>query len=95
MPISVPRLAAARVLLVGLLAVTSGLRADDGPPPDPIPILTAPAERGPETAAPLTLARALQQALDFHPDLAVARREVEAEEGAALQAHARPNPSIE
>jgi cobalt-zinc-cadmium efflux system outer membrane protein len=42
--------------------------------------------------APLTLAAALDLALRANPDIAVARRELEATEGTVIQGHARPNP---
>ncbi|KQP13181.1 TolC family protein [Pseudorhodoferax sp. Leaf267] len=44
--------------------------------------------------APLTLAAAVQLALDRHPDLSAARREVDATEGARTQAGAIQNPSL-
>ena len=47
-----------------------------------------------EPAAPLTLARALQLALANNPDIAVARREYAATEGALIQGQARPNPEL-
>lgn len=45
-------------------------------------------------APPLTLASAVQQALAQHPDLAAARREIEAAQGALDQAGAYQNPAL-
>ena len=47
-----------------------------------------------ESAAPLTLAMAIQLALVNSPDIAVARREYAATEGALIQGQARPNPVL-
>ena len=47
-----------------------------------------------EPAAALTLAAALQLALANNPDIAVARREYAATEGALIQGQARPNPEL-
>ena len=47
-----------------------------------------------EPAAPLTLATALKLALANNPDIAVARREVEASDGAVMQSSARTNPEL-
>lgn len=44
--------------------------------------------------APLTLAAAVQLALDNNPELSSARREIEATEGARVQAGASPNPTL-
>ncbi|CAN7766441.1 TolC family protein [Pseudorhodoferax sp. LjRoot39] len=46
------------------------------------------------SAPPLTLAAAVQTALQNHPDLSAARREIEATEGARTQAAAYQNPSL-
>ena len=48
-----------------------------------------------EGGGPLTLAAALDLALQANPDITVALREREASEGAVIQGRARPNPSIE
>ena len=45
-------------------------------------------------APPLTLASAVQQALAQHPDLAAARREIEAAQGALDQAGVYQNPAL-
>ncbi|MCI3204152.1 MULTISPECIES: TolC family protein [Pandoraea] len=42
----------------------------------------------------LTLAQAMQLALDNHPTLRIARREIDAQTGALMQAGARPNPEL-
>ena len=47
-----------------------------------------------DALAPLTLAAALDLALRANPDIAVARRELEATEGTVIQGHARPNPEV-
>ena len=47
-----------------------------------------------EPAAVLTLAAAIQLALAHNPDIAVARREYAATEGALIQGQARPNPEL-
>lgn len=47
-----------------------------------------------EPQAPLTLAQALALALANHPELAVARRELEAVDATIVQAGARPNPEL-
>ena len=47
-----------------------------------------------ESAAALTLAAAIQLALVHNPDIALARREYAATEGALLQGQARPNPEL-
>lgn len=46
------------------------------------------------SASTMTLAQAIELALNRHPDLAVARREVEAALGATQQAGVLPNPSL-
>ncbi len=48
-----------------------------------------------EAAAPLTLAAALALAMQANPELAAARHEAAALDGAALQAAARPNPQLQ
>lgn len=45
-------------------------------------------------AAPLTLASAVQLALQNHPEIAAARREIDAAEGARTQAQAYQNPTL-
>ncbi len=47
-----------------------------------------------EPAATLTLAAAIQLALANNPDIALARREYAATEGALIQGQARPNPEL-
>lgn len=47
------------------------------------------------TTVPLTLAAAVQLALDNNPELSSARREIEATEGARVQAGAFPNPTMD
>lgn len=47
-----------------------------------------------EPTAALTLAAAIQLALANNPDIAVARREYAATEGALIQGQARPNPEL-
>lgn len=47
------------------------------------------------SAVPLTLSAAVQLALDNNPELSSARREIEATEGARVQAGAFPNPTMD
>lgn len=47
-----------------------------------------------ETAASLTLQKAVALALEGNPDLTVAKREIEATEGQVLQGQVRPNPEL-
>mgnify|MGYP000105994616 FL=1 len=53
-----------------------------------------PADRGLEPAASLSLAAALELALNANPELAVASRELNATEATIVQAQARPNPEL-
>jgi cobalt-zinc-cadmium efflux system outer membrane protein len=43
---------------------------------------------------PLTLAAAIRTALDRNPEIQIARREIEAAQGARIQAGVRPNPTL-
>lgn len=62
-------------------------------PPVPAPALAAP---GPaSSAAPLTLAEAVELALQFSPQMVASQRELEASEGSVIQAGARPNPELQ
>ena len=56
------------------------------------PVAAAPP--GSVALPPLTLAAAIRTALERNPEIQVARREVEAAQGARLQADARPNPAL-
>lgn len=70
------------------LVIVSALAAFSGPSIAQTPISHAAAD----VFAPLTLAAALDLALKGNPDIAVARRELEATEGAVIQGYAYPNP---
>ena len=55
--------------------------------------------QAPQTAAvspaePLSLAKAIELALDGNPEVAAATRQLEATEGQILQGHSRPNPEL-
>jgi len=77
-----------------LFAVTAGAACAQALAPPPAPQRTAHGEQQANGAAPLTLPRAIALALDGHPDLAVAQREIEATQGQVLQGRARPNPEL-
>ncbi len=90
-----PPLALLADLLAGLvLSLPAATRAAS---PAPVPPVLPAAESGATTSravAPLTLPEALRLALAGNPQLAAARRELEASEGAVLQSRARPNPEL-
>lgn len=75
-----------------LVAASGGTFAQSTPSPvvtEKIPqLLTTPA------AEPLSLAKAIELALQGNPDVAVATRQLEATEGQILQGRARPNPEL-
>lgn len=81
--------ASAAVILV---AASGGTFAQSTPSPvvtEKIPqLLTMPA------AEPLSLAKAIELALQGNPDVAAATRQLEATEGQILQGRARPNPEL-
>ena len=52
------------------------------------------APRKAEAASPLTLSAALEMAVAVNPELAAARRELEAIEATVIQARTRPNPEL-
>lgn len=47
-----------------------------------------------ESATPLTLQQAIERALADNPDLTIAQREIEANDGLVMQSHVRPNPEL-
>ncbi|HJV76484.1 MAG TPA: TolC family protein [Noviherbaspirillum sp.] len=63
--------------------------------PDNIPTTQLSISTNREPTGPLTLRAALDLALQSNPDLLAIQYELEAVEGALLQAGARPNPSVE
>ena len=72
----------------------SGGAFSQGLPPGP-----AVGERAPQSAAaaaaePLSLARAIELALEGNPEVAAAKRQWEATEGQVLQGRSRPNPEL-
>ncbi len=73
------------------LAVTMAI-ATGAPYPRPAGAQTSIARVATNPAGTLTLEAAIDLALGASPILAVARRELEATEGAVVQGHARPNP---
>jgi outer membrane protein, heavy metal efflux system len=56
--------------------------------------LTVFAQTFSEPAAPLTLRSAIEYSLAYNADILVARRELEATEGAVIQSRVRPNPQM-
>lgn len=77
------------------LASASALAQPVGTTPAATPFSQAASPATPATtAAPLTLAAAVQLALENHPELSAARREIEATEGARIQAGTYQNPSL-
>ena len=71
-------------LFISLMCLSSAYAAD----------MTYRAASTTEPATSLTLATAIQLALDANPEISVARREREAVAGAQVQAAVRPNPSV-
>lgn len=72
----------------------SGGAFSQGLPPGP-----AVGERAPQSAAaaaaePLSLAKAIELALEGNPEVAAAKRQWEATEGQVLQGRSRPNPEL-
>lgn len=78
---------------LGAAVVVPVAFAQDTPPTSAPAAAQAP-ERSSLGAGQLSLRQALEQALAHHPELAVARAEVEALGGASIQARARPNPEL-
>ncbi|OUM02951.1 TolC family protein [Variovorax sp. JS1663] len=79
-------------MALALMALASaGALAQNNPSADAVPQAAAPAAA---PAASLTLAAAVALALDHSPELSAARREIEAAEGARIQAGVLPNPSL-
>ena len=72
------------------LACASAFAQQSAPEPGPAPT----AVQAEAAVTPLTLAAAVQLALDNNPELSSARREVEAVEGARDQAGVFPNPTL-
>ncbi|PLC05706.1 cobalt-zinc-cadmium resistance protein [Variovorax sp. RO1] len=72
----------------GSSALAQGSSAGTPPVPNQAPLPVVP------TSPPLTLAAAIQIALDGNPEIASSRREVEAMEGARVQAGVFQNPTL-
>ncbi|WKB55498.1 TolC family protein [Eleftheria terrae] len=85
-----------RPLALAALAAPAFLNGvEAGEPPGPVPPTALAADPSPPaTGRRLSLADALALAFTHHPELAAARREVEAAEAARLQAAAWPNPQL-
>ena len=63
-------------------------------PAEPTEPAAATAAQAPRVVPPLTLAAALQSALENHPGLSASQREIDAAEGARTQAAAYQNPTL-
>lgn len=81
----------APLALAVLFVSMSPARASGG---EPATVFTAPPADAVPVGSPLTLAEAWRLALAHNPELAMARLEVQALEGAEIQAGARPNPEL-
>ena len=81
-------------LTLAAFSIVSGVTAAQSTLPDFDSRTVLPYAPTIEPAAALTLAAALQLALANNPDIAVARREYAATEGALIQGQARPNPEL-
>jgi cobalt-zinc-cadmium efflux system outer membrane protein len=80
---------------LALAAMFSHAQAEAPRGPGPSPEPAGQQAEASTAAGPLSLRQALSLALKHNPDLAAARLEVEAMDGARLQAGARPNPQLE
>lgn len=76
-----------------LLAASSGAFAQ-GVSQAPIASGQAPQAAATAASTPLSLARAIEFALEGNPEVAAAMRQLEATEGQVLQGSARPNPEL-
>lgn len=76
----------------------TGMTAPMAPPPGVLlPLATPlapPVAPASALGPPLTLAGAIRTALDNNPEIQVARREIEAAQGARIQAGVFPNPTL-
>ena len=72
----------------------SGGAFSQGLPPGPAVGERAPQSAAAATAEPLSLAKAIELALEGNPEVAAAKRQWEATEGQVLQGRSRPNPEL-
>lgn len=72
----------------------SGGAFSQGLPPGPAVGERAPQAAAAATAEPLSLAKAIELALEGNPEVAAAKRQWEATEGQVLQGRSRPNPEL-
>ena len=72
----------------------SGGAFSQGLPPGPAVGERAPQAAAAATAEPLSLAKAIELALEGNPEVAAAKRQLEATEGQVLQGRSRPNPEL-
>lgn len=80
--------------LTSLTGASALAQQDRGAPAPVAAPATAASFSSPSAPPPLTLAQAIRTALDGHPELSAARREIEATQGARLQAGAFQNPTL-
>ena len=81
-------------LTVAVFSVVSGVTSAQSGLPNFGPSNAAAYTPAIEPAAALTLAAAIRLALANNPDIAIARREYAATEGAVIQGQTRPNPEL-
>jgi cobalt-zinc-cadmium efflux system outer membrane protein len=82
-------------LLAFAMAAYGGVGAMAQPAMDPaVPSVQGVTPSGAPASKPLTLAEAIQAALEFNPSLSATRREIEAAAGALTQAGVYQNPSL-
>lgn len=72
----------------------SGGAFSQGLPPGHVVGERAPQAAAAATAEPLSLAKAIELALEGNPEVAAAKRQLEATEGQVLQGRSRPNPEL-
>lgn len=84
-----------RLHLAPLLAVAFASPASLSQPAEPAkPAVSASSVAGPASTKSISLREALERALTHNPELAAARHEVEATEGARQQSSVLPNPTV-
>lgn len=84
-------------LAAGAVAIwlsASGGAFSQGLPPGHVVGERAPEAAAAATAEPLSLAKAIELALEGNPEVAAAKRQLEATEGQVLQGRSRPNPEL-
>jgi cobalt-zinc-cadmium efflux system outer membrane protein len=82
------------LILATLFHVPTFAQNGAGAPPATGGLPQPPTAAAQTTVPAVTLARAIEMALQDHPELSVARREIEASEAARQQAAAWPNPQL-